>query len=110
MSGEIVTCDAYTDKRHHLAPGAVYAYTRCETFSYTCPNSQPDMDNRRGGNIPRNSKTSKNGPRGNSFKLLSESNDDESITVETTSARGRPLKRTQVSSSRYSQQAPCPGL
>ncbi|KAH7378853.1 hypothetical protein BKA64DRAFT_686811 [Cadophora sp. MPI-SDFR-AT-0126] len=38
---------------------------------------------------------SKNGPKGNSFELLSESNDDESITVETTSARGRPLKRTQ---------------
>ncbi|KAH9209903.1 hypothetical protein DL95DRAFT_394009 [Leptodontidium sp. 2 PMI_412] len=37
----------------------------------------------------------KNGPKGNSFELLSESNDDESITVETTSARGRPLKRTQ---------------
>jgi hypothetical protein len=53
------------------------------------------MDNRRGGNMPRNSKTSKNGPRGNSFELLSESNDDESITVETTSARWRPLKRTQ---------------
>ena len=37
----------------------------------------------------------KNGPKGNPFELLSESNDDESITVETTSARERPLKRTQ---------------
>jgi len=44
--------------------------------------------------MPKNSKNSKNGPKGNSFELLSESNDDESITVETTSARGRPLKRT----------------
>lgn len=45
--------------------------------------------------MPKNSKNSKNGPKGNSFELLSESNDDESIPVETTSARGRPLKRTQ---------------
>lgn len=45
--------------------------------------------------MPKNSKNSKNGPKSNSFELLSESNDDESITVETTSARGRPLKRTQ---------------
>lgn len=45
--------------------------------------------------MPKNNKKSKNGPKSNSFELLSESNDDESITVETTSARGRPLKRAQ---------------
>lgn len=50
---------------------------------------------RANGRMPKNSKNSKNGPKGNSFELLSESNDDESITVETMSARGRPLKRTQ---------------
>ncbi|KIM98212.1 hypothetical protein OIDMADRAFT_146890 [Oidiodendron maius Zn] len=40
-------------------------------------------------------KNSKNVPKSNSFELLSESNDDESITVETASACGRPLKRMQ---------------
>jgi hypothetical protein len=46
--------------------------------------------------MPKNSKNSKNGPKGNSFELLSESNNNESITIETTSAGGSPLKRTQT--------------
>ena len=50
---------------------------------------------RLGKKMPKNSKNSKRDPRDNLFELLSESNDDELITVETTSARGRPLKRTQ---------------
>jgi hypothetical protein len=43
--------------------------------------------------MPKNSKNSKNGPKGNSFKLLSESNNDKLITIEAMSAHGRPLKR-----------------
>jgi hypothetical protein len=44
--------------------------------------------------MPKNSKNSLNGLKGNSFELLDESNGDESI-IATTSTRGRPLKRTQ---------------
>jgi hypothetical protein len=45
--------------------------------------------------MPKNNKNSKNSPRGNSFELLSESNDDESITVETSSEAHAAL-RTQL--------------
>ncbi|KAF2178721.1 hypothetical protein K469DRAFT_802536 [Zopfia rhizophila CBS 207.26] len=45
--------------------------------------------------MPKNSKNSKNIRKGNSFELLEESDGDESITVQTTSARGRPLKPTR---------------
>ena len=49
--------------------------------------------------MPKNSKNSLNSRKGNSFELLDELPDeldgDESTTVQTTSARGRPLKRTQ---------------
>ncbi|PVH75773.1 hypothetical protein DL98DRAFT_518464 [Cadophora sp. DSE1049] len=45
--------------------------------------------------MPKNSKNSRNSRKGNSFELLDELDGDESITVQTTSARGRPLKRTQ---------------
>ncbi|MCJ1353051.1 MAG: hypothetical protein MMC33_003035 [Icmadophila ericetorum] len=43
----------------------------------------------------KNSKNSLNNRKGNSFELLDGSNGNDSITVQTTSARGRPLKRTQ---------------
>jgi hypothetical protein len=45
--------------------------------------------------MPKNSKNSENSRKGNSFELLDESDGDESITVQTTSTRRRPLKRTQ---------------
>ncbi|KAF8846406.1 hypothetical protein BDZ45DRAFT_682538 [Acephala macrosclerotiorum] len=45
--------------------------------------------------MPKNSKNSVNSRKGNSFELLDESDGNDSITVQTTSARGRPLKRTQ---------------
>jgi hypothetical protein len=44
--------------------------------------------------MPKNSKNSLNNRKGNSFELLDESDGNDSITVQTTSARGRPLKRT----------------
>jgi hypothetical protein len=49
----------------------------------------------RRGTTPKNSKNNVNSRKGNSFELLDESNGDDSITVQTTSTRGRPLKRTQ---------------
>lgn len=45
--------------------------------------------------MPKNSKNSLSSRKGNPFDLLNESAGDESITVQSTSARGRPLKRTQ---------------
>ena len=46
----------------------------------------------RGEKMPKNSKNSQNS---NSFELLGELDGDETITVNTTSSRGRVLKRTQ---------------
>lgn len=48
-----------------------------------------------GWKTPKNNKNSRNSRKGNSFELLDESDGDDSITVQTTSTRGRPLKRTQ---------------
>ncbi|KAH9203126.1 hypothetical protein DL95DRAFT_399661 [Leptodontidium sp. 2 PMI_412] len=45
--------------------------------------------------MPKNSKNNVNSRKGNSFELLDESDGGDSITVQTTSTRGRPLKRTQ---------------
>jgi hypothetical protein len=45
--------------------------------------------------MPKNSKNSVKSQKGNSFELLDEYDGDDSITVQTTSARGRPLKHTQ---------------
>ncbi|KAH8800204.1 hypothetical protein F5884DRAFT_546685 [Xylogone sp. PMI_703] len=45
--------------------------------------------------MPKNSKSTRNTPKSNAFELLNELDDDKSITVEATSTRGWPLKRTQ---------------
>ena len=41
--------------------------------------------------MPKDSKNNKNGLKSKSFELLRESNDNESITVESTSVCGCPL-------------------
>ena len=45
--------------------------------------------------MPKNSKNSLNSPKSNSFELLDGLDDDGTNTDNPTSARGRPLKRTQ---------------
>ena len=48
-----------------------------------------------GRKMPKNSKNSLSSRKGNPFDLLDESVGDESITIQSTSTRERPLKRTQ---------------